>query len=35
MISIKPGGSVNADDIDRFGTSQNVSMVDAMLDLVR
>ncbi|XP_063075492.1 excitatory amino acid transporter 3-like [Engraulis encrasicolus] len=35
VITIKPGGSVSTEDIDRFGTSQNVSMVDAMLDLIR
>ncbi|KAL2098116.1 hypothetical protein ACEWY4_007323 [Coilia grayii] len=35
VITIKPGGSVNTEDIDRFGSSQNVSMVDAMLDLIR
>lgn len=35
VIAINPGGSVNAGDLDRFGMSQNVSMVDAMMDLVR
>ncbi|XP_062379730.1 excitatory amino acid transporter 3-like [Sardina pilchardus] len=35
VIVIQPGGSVDADDISRFGAPQNISMVDAMLDLIR
>ncbi|XP_008101540.1 excitatory amino acid transporter 3 isoform X2 [Anolis carolinensis] len=35
VVTIKPGVSQNAEDIDRMGSTPDVSTVDAMLDLVR
>ncbi|XP_060618257.2 excitatory amino acid transporter 3 [Anolis sagrei] len=35
VVTIKPGVSQKADDIDRMGSTPDVSTVDAMLDLVR
>lgn len=35
VISIKPGVTQNVDEIDRTGSTVEVSTVDAMLDLIR
>lgn len=35
VVSIKPGVSQQVDEIDRTGSSPEVSTVDAMLDLIR
>lgn len=35
VVSIKPGVTQNVDEIDRAGSSPEVSTVDAMLDLIR
>lgn len=35
VVSIKPGVSQNADEIDRTGSTPEVTTVDAMLDLLR
>ncbi|CAH2294032.1 excitatory amino acid transporter 3 [Pelobates cultripes] len=35
VVSIRPGVSQNADDIDRTGSTPEVTTVDAMLDLLR
>lgn len=35
VVSIKPGVSQKVDEIDRTGSSPEVSTVDAMLDLIR
>ncbi|XP_028911698.1 excitatory amino acid transporter 3 [Ornithorhynchus anatinus] len=35
VVSIKPGVSQEADEIDRVGSTPEVSTVDAMLDLIR
>ncbi|XP_075065162.1 excitatory amino acid transporter 3 [Mixophyes fleayi] len=35
VVSIKPGVSQNADDIDRTGSTPEVTTVDALLDLLR
>ena len=35
VVSIKPGVSQKVEEIDRTGSSPEVSTVDAMLDLIR
>ncbi|KAL8203202.1 UNVERIFIED_CONTAM: Excitatory amino acid transporter 3 [Gekko kuhli] len=35
VVTIKPGVSQNAEEIDRMGSTPEVSTVDAMLDLIR
>ena len=35
VVSIKPGVTQKVDEIDRTGSSPEVSTVDAMLDLIR
>ncbi|PIN95539.1 hypothetical protein AB205_0176470, partial [Aquarana catesbeiana] len=35
VVSIKPGVSQNADDIDRTGSTPEVTTVDALLDLIK
>ncbi|XP_060093365.1 excitatory amino acid transporter 3 [Heteronotia binoei] len=35
VVTIKPGVSQNAEEIDRVGSTPDVSTVDAMLDLIR
>lgn len=35
VVAIKPGVSQKADEIDRVGSTPEVSTVDAMLDLIR
>lgn len=35
VVSIKPGVTQKMDEIDRTGSSPEISTVDAMLDLIR